>query len=78
MRQLVEVIVALTETGLDYFFIHPLQLAEVGTVSLATARIGVGAARTGIPRLVRRVVGSMDDEERLAIADFLDGILIRG
>ncbi len=74
---LISTIQELTETGLEYYFLLPLELAEVGGVSRSTARVGVAAARQGMPHVIRRVVGSMSEQELLAIVDFLDGMLIR-
>ena len=75
--ELSDVVVEMTDTGLDFYFLHPLQLAEAGRVATGTAKVGLAAARRGIPAVIRRVVASLSDEQVLRIADFIDEILVR-
>ncbi len=75
--ELVEVVLELTRYGLDAYYFQPLELAEVGFTSRSTAKAGIAAGRKGISLLVRRVLGSMSDAQLLAVAEFMDGILIK-
>ena len=75
---LLGVVLELTERGMDFYYLEPLRRARAGTVVTSAARLGIAAAGRGIPPIVRRVVSSLDDEQLLAIADFVDEILIRG
>ena len=77
VKELVAVILELTDTGLDYYFLEPLRRVRIGTVGMSTARLGIAAAGRSIPPIVRRVLTSMDEEQILEIADFLDELLIR-
>jgi len=75
--ELIEVVLELTRSGLDAYYFQPLELAEVGFASRSTAKAGIAAGAKGISMIVRRVLGSMTDEQLLTVADFMDSILIR-
>ena len=77
LPELVGVILELTEIGLHDYFLHPLELAEVGLVSRSAAKVGIAAAGKGIPLIVRKVVGSMADDQLLKVAEVIDRMLIR-
>lgn len=74
--ELVELIVDLTNQGLGHYFLHPLEVAGVGMMSLATAKIGIASAGKGIPMVVRRVIRSASDEELLALVDFMEELVV--
>ena len=74
--ELIDVVLELTELGLTYYFLKPLEVAEMGMMSLATAKIGLASARQGLPVIIRRIVGSASDEQILRLVDFMDSLLI--
>ena len=78
IEELIEVILELTDRGLDFYYLEPLRRARAGTMALSATRLGLAAASRGIPPTVRRVITGFDEEQVLVIADFLDEILIRG
>ncbi len=77
LPELVKVVLELTATGLHYYFLYPLELAKVGLVSRSAAKVGIAAAGKSIPVIVRRVIGSMSDDQLLEVAEFLDRMLVR-
>ena len=74
--ELIEIIVELTHTGLNSYFLVPLQRVEVGALAMGTARVGVGAAGKSLPTLVRRVLGKMNDEQLREIVEVMDEMLV--
>ena len=77
--ELIEVIIQLTRTGLDSYFLLPLKRARVGSVTYGSAKLGVAAAGKSLPVLVRRVLGSLSNEQLLEIVEFLNEIhIVRG
>ena len=76
-HELIEIVLELTRAGLDAYYFQPLELAGVGFAGRSTAKAGIAAGAKGISVIVRRVLGSMTDEQLLAVADFMDSILIR-
>lgn len=77
LAELVEAVVELTDTGLDFYFLYPLERVGAGRVARGTAQVGVAAARRGLPTVVRRVVGSLSNGQVLELVDFIDEILVR-
>jgi hypothetical protein len=78
VQDLVAVILELTENGLDYYFLEPLRRMRVGAMGMTTARLGIAAAGRSIQAIVRRVLSSLNEEQILSIAEFVDELLIRG
>ena len=77
VEALLEVVLELTDRGMDFYYLEPLRRAGAGRMLTSAARLGIAAAGRGIPPIIRRVVSSLDEEQLLAIADFVDEILIR-
>ena len=77
VERLVEVVLELTDRGMDFYYLEPLRRARAGTMTTSAARLGIAAAGRGIPPIIRRVISSLDEEQVLAIAAFLDEILIQ-
>ncbi len=75
--ELIEVVLELTRSGLDAYYFQPLELAAVGFTARSTAKAGIATGAKGISMIVRRVLGSMSNEQLLTVADFMDGILIQ-
>ncbi len=76
VKALVEVLLELTDRGMDFYYMEPLRRARAGTMTASAARLGLAAASRGIPPIIRRVISSLDENQVLAIADFVDEILI--
>ena len=74
---LAEVVVELTRTGLESYFIAPLKRAKVNAVALGSAKVTVATAGKSLPLLVRRVAGMLSGRQIIEIAEFLDESLLR-
>ena len=77
MAELVKVVLEMTDRGLYYYFLHPLEEAGVGIVTRKAVSLALGTAGRTLPVVVRKTVKSLNDEQLLKIADFVDHILIR-
>jgi len=75
-RELAATISELTQAGLHYYFLRPLQDAEVGFFHLNTARIGLASAGKSLPLVVRNVMKSLTDEQLLSIAESIADMLV--
>lgn len=75
--ELVDVVLAMTDRGLHYYFLHPLEKAGVGVITRKAVALAIGTAGRALPIVVRKTVKSLTDEQLLSIADFIDHILIR-
>ena len=74
--ELVDLIVELTNEGLGQYFVRPLEVAGVGRLSLATAKMGIASAGKGIPIVIRRVIGAASDEELLELVGFMEELVV--
>jgi len=74
--ELVEVVLAMTDRGLHYYFLHPLEEAGVGVVTRKAVALALGTAGRTLPMVVRKTVKSLNDDQLLSIADFVDHILV--
>jgi hypothetical protein len=66
-----ELVVELTDTGMDYYFLKPLQLAQVGFVVQQSANLGVAGATRIIASVIRNIIGRMDKDQLLAICGYM-------
>lgn len=69
---LIDLVLDLTDTGLGYFFVYPLELAGVGALRRKGVEVAIGTAGRVLPSVVRSTVGSMSENQLLKIADFME------
>ena len=58
----------LTGAGMDYYFLRPLRLAQVGFVAEQSARLGMSGAVKLISSVSRKFIVRMDREQLLVVA----------
>ncbi|PSF10561.1 hypothetical protein C7H09_06355 [Marinobacter fuscus] len=73
--QLYELIVELTESGLDFFFLEPLRRLNAGSVMMGVARVGTGSMLKGSKMVVHKVLKKLDAQSLGAILDFIEEII---
>lgn len=74
--ELVALVVELTNQGFGLYFLRPLEVAGVGMLSMATAKVGIASASKGVPIVIKRVIGSASDEELLGLADYMEALVV--
>ncbi len=75
---LIDTVLKLTETGLEEYFLRPLEQAGLGAIPIGTARVGIAAAKRGIAVIVTKVIRGMSEEQLLSVVDSMEDMLIRG
>ena len=60
--ELIDVVLAMTDRGLHYYFLHPLEQAGVATMTRKAVDLAIGTAGRTLPLVVRKTVGSLNDE----------------
>ena len=75
--ELVDIIIEMTDKGLHYYFLHPLEEAGVGAMTRGAVELAIGTAGRTLPMVVRKTVKSLNDDQLVSIADFIDHMLIR-
>ena len=64
---LAEIVLELTDSGLEYYFLRPLKLANVGFVVEQSAQLGTGGVKRVLAPVVRNVIGRMDAQQLLTV-----------
>ncbi len=64
---LADVLVELTNAGLDYYFLKPLQLAKAGFLVQQSAKLGLTGAQQVIGSVIRQIIGHMDRTQLLSV-----------
>ena len=59
-QALAAVVVELTETGLEYYFVKPVKAAGVGFMAEQSTRLGISTMLKVMAPMARRIIGGMD------------------
>jgi hypothetical protein len=68
---LAELVMELTEAGLDYYFIKPIQDAEVGFMAEKSTKMGISGILRMMAPVTRRVLGGMTSDQLLVVTGHL-------
>ncbi len=63
-----DVVEELVDAGMDYYFLKPLQAADVGFVAEQSARLGLSGAVKLISSVSRKFITRMDHTQLLVVA----------
>ena len=64
---LTDIVLELTDSGLEYYFLRPLKLANAGFVIEQSAQMGMGAVKRVMAPVIRNVIGYMDQRQLLIV-----------
>ncbi len=73
--QLFDLIVELTDAGLDFFFLEPLRRLNAGSMMMGMAKVGISSMLKGSKMVVHKVLKKLDDQSLAAILDFIAEII---
>ncbi len=73
-EKLSDLVVALSEAGMTYFYLEPLKLAKAGFVTRQSANFGLSSTLRVISPMVRTVLGMMDDKQLRVVGKFIRGL----
>jgi hypothetical protein len=68
---LAEVVLELTEAGLDYYFVKPVQAAKVGFMAEKSTRLGIAGILRLMGPVTRMVIGGMNAGQLLSISNHM-------
>jgi hypothetical protein len=68
---LADVIVELTDSGMEYYFLRPLKLAKAGFFTEQAANLGMGAATRVLASVIRNMIGRMDNPQLLFVCGYV-------
>ena len=58
-----DIVLELTDSGLEYYFLRPLKLAQVGFVVEQSAHLGMGGVKRVMAPIIRNIIGHMDTQQ---------------
>ena len=68
---LADVVAELTDSGMEYYFLRPLKLAQVGFFTEQSANLGMGAATRVLASVIRNIIGRMDSPQLLFVCNYV-------
>ena len=68
---LADLVVELTDSGLDYYFLRPLKIAKAGFVIEQSAHLGMAGATRTLASVIRNIIGLMDKSQLLAVCSYI-------
>lgn len=74
--KLTDVIIAMTEEGLQFLFVDSLVHAKVPSFQIKAVQMGVNTARKGLELVGRRVLKGMGNPQLKGIVDYMEFILL--
>lgn len=66
-----DLVVELTNAGMDDYFLKPLRLAKAGFVVQQTANLGVAGATRIMAPMIRNIIGRLDRDQLLSISGYI-------
>jgi hypothetical protein len=72
---LADIVVQLTDNGMDYYFLKPLRTAEVGFFAQQSANLGIGATTRIISPVIRKLIGGMNNRQLLAVCTHIHQLM---
>lgn len=73
--KLYNLIIDMTDAGLDFFFIEPLRRLRASKMMLSMAKVGISSMLKGSKMVVHKVLKKLDDRSLAAILDFIEEII---
>ena len=68
---LAALVLELTEAGLAYYFVKPVEAAKIGFVAEQTTKVGISSILRLMGPVTRRVIGGMSSSQLLVVAAHL-------
>src|SRR5579863_3504371 len=68
---LADVVDELTDSGMDYFFLRPLKIADVGFITQQSANLGMAATTRVLGSVIRNVIGRMDHPQLITVCSYV-------
>lgn len=73
---LADVVVELTRSGMDYYFMKPLERAKVGFILQQSANLSLAGAMRVMESVIRNIIGRMDEPQLLSVGDSIRQLMV--
>jgi hypothetical protein len=68
---LADIVVELTDSGMDYFYLRPLKLAKAGFFTEQSANVGLATTTRVMASVIRHIIGGMDNPQLLSVCGYI-------
>jgi len=68
---LANIVVELTDSGMEYYFLRPLKLAKAGFFLEQSANLGMSATTAVLATVIRNMIGRMDGPQLLTVSSYI-------
>jgi hypothetical protein len=65
------IVVELTDSGMEYYFLRPLKLAKAGFFVEQSANLGMSATTVVLAAVIRSMIGGMDGPQLLTVCSYI-------
>jgi hypothetical protein len=73
---LAEVILELTSSGMNYYFMKPLKLANAGFIVQQSANLGLAGVQQVMGSVIRNIIGRMDSPQLLSVSGSIRKLML--
>lgn len=75
IEEFIDVVEQISSHGLRYFFLDPIKMVGLGSVAFRTVEVALNTGQRAVMSVARRLARRMDDEQIVAIAEFVEGLV---
>jgi hypothetical protein len=73
---LADVVVELTHSGMDYYFMKPLQLTKPSFIVQQSASLGLAGVKRVFGSVIRNIIGRMDNTQLLSVSGSIRQLML--
>ena len=66
----------LTNSGMDYYFMKPLELAKPGFILLQSANLGMTGVQQVMASVIRQIIGRMESRQLLSVCGSIRRLML--
>ncbi len=74
--RLIDLVDEISEHGMRYFFLHPVELVGLNTMAQKTIGVTIQSGKKAVLGVSRQLARRLDEEQLRQIADFLESLLV--
>jgi hypothetical protein len=71
-----DIVVELTNSGMDYYFMKPLKLAKTGFIVEQSANIGMAGAQQVMGSVIRNIIRRMESHQLLSVCGSIRQLML--
>lgn len=73
---LADIVVELTSSGMEFYFMKPLKLAKAGFIVEQSAKIGMAGVQQVMASVIRQIIGRMESPQLLSVCGSIRQLML--